>query len=460
MSDGSDGQDGETCKGCVLRAEVKSSSDGSVDRVESCCRWKTLELPAPLASSGGGYAALKQNGEEWLSRVVAMYDTSSATKEERMSDGQELWDYGSDYSWKESISDSNQIIELQESQSPLCEPRRMQCDWCERFKPGEEFLYHESSKLLKKMIRANAQVVLRVKDVVVPNVFESEWGRELYDIRPTENSGELQQLLLPFDLVRDDDAKVVDAPSKLVSIADSYLHSLQRTDISLTRASMNIPYVWNHAVALNGLANLVAEELKTVVTQPKSPVSSSSTPVPLQAVGIGPKAVVTAPPVSLSAQRHNEHNGLLPEVGLLPSTSAKLAVTAEDSHLSTDYFMSDKFLKCNWSEVPEEINSIDVTPREDVNSNYSKEPLKYDQLLQQIARPALWDLMRKKLLQVDGTSFQRALNRVSLETLEAIIYQQFREVKEMSLNPSAFSSIEIVEACASLRQAAWLHTLR
>ncbi|OWY97288.1 hypothetical protein PHMEG_00032228 [Phytophthora megakarya] len=95
-----------------------------------------------------------------------------------------------------------------------------------------------------------------------------------------------------------------------------------------------------------------------------------------------------------------------------------------------------------------------------MDTDDSKGQSKFDQLLQQMARPALWDLMRKKLLHVNGVNLQRAFYNMSLKTLEAIIHQQFRDVKKMSLNLSAFSSFQIGEVCTSLRQAAWLHTLR
>ncbi|CAI5723662.1 unnamed protein product [Peronospora effusa] len=438
-----DDQD-QTCKSCLAR------------RGESCCRWKTLELITQDTSLRWDYFTLKQSGNEWLRRVILMNDTLSVKKKEMVSDVQELWNYSTESPTKESLS---QIDELQKAQFSLLKPRRIQCDWHDMHVSGKGFLYDESGKFLQKMIRANAQVTLLVKDIVVPNVFDNDWGRPLYSVYPADDMGELQQLLLPSDLVRNDEAKVTSAPSKTISIADGYLHSLQRTDISLTMASMNVPSVWNHAVTLNGMKNLVTEELKTVVTQPKSPVSSTciSVPVPCQANGIGLKPAITSSEVSPSVKRNDSRNDLLPEGDLLPLAPVRLAATAD---LSTDYFLSDTFLRCNWSDVPEDINPEDAISKEDMNSKHSKKPLQYNQLLQQIARPALWDLMRKKLLQVDVASFQRALDRVSLEALEAIIYKQCQVVRKMSLNPSAFSSIDIVEACASLRQATWLHTLR
>ncbi|CAH0522112.1 unnamed protein product [Peronospora belbahrii] len=392
-----------------------------------------------------------------------MYDPLLLQKEEKVVDAQDLWKYRIKPSaMKFYSSDKSHTVELQQVPLSLFEPRRIQYDWHDVCKFGKGYLYDESCKVFQTLIRVNTQVTIFVKDVIVPNVFDNDWGRSLYSIHPTNDIGKLQQLLLPSNLVQDDETKVTSASSKIISIAGKYLQSLQRTDISLTMASMNIPSIWNHAVTLTGLANLGAEELKTVVTQPKSPVSSTciSVPVPLQADGIGSKPATTSPEIPPSVSRdYSRHKLLPPADGLRLSSPAKAAAAAD---LGTDYFVSETFLRCNWSkEEPDEIDPEDTRSKEaNASSNECKDNLKYNQLLQQIARPAMWDLMRKKMLQVDVASFQRALDRVSLEALEAIIYKQCQDVRKMSLNPSAFSSIEIAEACASLRQASWLHTLR
>jgi hypothetical protein len=437
------------CKSCELGSLACEDADGERSRLT------TLELPdVPLDYTDLGCSAAKRNAEEWLGQVVEWIPSTKLDVPELWS----LWKPEIDVFEEKYSREPGRELEPQDLQAQVSGLRRMQCDWCETFKRSGDFLYDESSKLLKRMARANAQA-LRLKDITVPDVFEGDWARALSDShRPLATSGEeLQQILLPLDLVREDDERVKDAPSKLVSLADRFSRALQRSDVSLTNASMHIPSVWNLAVAVERLANLVAEELKTG-EKPLASASCNSASLPTQLVKVSPE----------------EGDSLEDKAALSPrrsptSCSGKKRITAQsnlasakqtdDSPLSTDYFLSDKFLRCAWSEPTDEKNGSFV-PREGANPSESEEPLKYEQLLQQIARPAVWDLMRKKLLQVDGTSFQSALDRISLETLEAIIYQQFRDVKKMSLNPSEFSSIEIIEACSSLRQAAWLHTLR
>lgn len=80
--------------------------------------------------------------------------------------------------------------------------------------------------------------------------------------------------------------------------------------------------------------------------------------------------------------------------------------------------------------------------------------------IEHLARPVLWDLARKKVLRVNPNSVQCALDALSLELLESIVYQQQAIVGRISKNPSAFSHDAIFDACASFRQVVWLHTLR
>ncbi|KAG7381983.1 hypothetical protein PHYPSEUDO_005397 [Phytophthora pseudosyringae] len=430
----------------------------------------TLELPdIPLVISTVGYAAIKQSGEERLRQAIEMFRTKEDDALEWSADVPDLWSCWETCSDDRSPIDFGQVMKTQERIQLSSGPRRMQCGWCEARESSGELLDGESSRLLRTMVRANAQVLLLKKDIIVPNVFEADWERSFDDMRlprsSAEPGGELQQLLLPSDLVRRDDAKIIGAPSNIVSLADSYLHSLQRPDISLTGASMNIPSVWCLEVARGRLAALVAEEFTTAVPQPVVPASSSpASPglhrTPPEKADESTSSASRPRGPSLSAQIHSGDQDTAMQTSQPSAFSGKLKVIVEDNPLSTDYFLSDRFLRCHWSEPPNEVYTRDVAVREDSNASGSSEPLKYDQHLQQIARPALWDLMRKKVLQVDRTTFPHAFNRVSLEALEAIIYQQFRKVKNMSLNPSATSSVEIVEACTSLRQAVWLHTLR
>ncbi|ETM46530.1 hypothetical protein, variant [Phytophthora nicotianae] len=468
-------KDALACHDCV-GSITDDMDDDDEHHSEQYWHLTTLDLPeTPSTIFTVGYAGIKQSSDKHLRELI---ETLQA-KEEDIPNWNAavpgLWSYWETRRIKRdkmTLGDFDQVMKTQKPLRPLSTPRRMQCDWCETLRSSENFLYDESSMLLRKIDRANVQMLLLKKDIVVPNVFEADWGRSLLEMRPPRSSVELQQLLLPFELVRCDDARIIDAPSEIVSLADSYLRSLRRPDISLTRAAMNIRSVWNTAIVTNRLATLVAEERPSAVPQPTEPEPPfSSAPRNSQLDRMVPERAGVSEPISnypvpesrsdlLNTKIRNDGRRIAKQTNQPLTVAAKLKVIAEDNPPSTDYFLSDGFLQCTWSEPPTEVEVGDVVVREEANTCDSNEDLKRDQLLQQLSRPALWGLMRKKLLQVDQTSFQHALNRVSLEALEAIILQQFQKVKSMSLNPSAFSSFEIVEVCTGLRQAAWLHTLR
>ncbi|KAE9126993.1 hypothetical protein PF005_g5629 [Phytophthora fragariae] len=461
--DVANGRQAEKTEGCKRCAEAESFSDETHLSVGECGEqyhhWSMLDLPVvPLDISDLGYSALTKGGEVRLRQIVAMGDKDA---HDWNADVPDVWSCRKAYTdILERQCSSNIDEEPQAQNTPFrpCQLRRVQCEWCEIAKSSEAFHYHESSRLLKTIVRTNVQV----KNIVVPNVFDGDWGFSPHGIflpqSMKKSEGGVQHLLLPFDLVREDEDEVTNAPSKLISIASKYFHDLRQSDVSLTRASMNIPSVWNLTIAKSRLEALVAEEVAAVQLTPNVPATSNGTPIDLHLTRMATE--VPNQEVLPSATINGDLNSIVSRDDHPLPISGKLTVTAEDNPLSTDYFLSDQFLRCNWSEPPEEIAPVDSAARKNTESNASEELAESNKLLQRIARPALWDLMRKKLLQVSGASLKSALGCVTLETLEAIIYAQYRAVKKMSLNPSAFSSADITEACASLRQAAWLHTLR
>ncbi|KAI9921579.1 hypothetical protein PsorP6_001206 [Peronosclerospora sorghi] len=424
---------GSACKSCIVSTENVH---------EPCCRWEALKPPILYRMNVETYSDLKQSGDKLFRRMVKTNDTSFVAKEAKLPN---VWNYSNVFSAEDALRDDSPYMKLRVNPYTLTGPRRMQCDWCEMYKSAEDYLRGESDKVLQKVIQANAQAMFFTKEIVVPSVFSGKWwSHHTNDV----HTGEPQQLLLPFSLVRDDEERILQAPSKMIAIASNYLGSLQRTDVSLTKASLNVPCIWNHAIASKGLANLVAEDLKVNDTR-----ATSSTCSLLPIVNsIESKPVITSPKVKADSSVNGslEENDPLPEGPLKPSNV---------DELSTDYLVSDQFRLCNWSER-QEISSNNGTLKDVGSSESSVEPLKFNQLLQQLARPSMWDLMRKKMIHVDKTSFQCVLDCVSLKALEAIICNQCLKVRKMSLNPSGFSSTEIIEVCASLRQAAWLHTLR
>ncbi|KAE9040239.1 hypothetical protein PR002_g5055 [Phytophthora rubi] len=457
------GRQVEQTKGCKRCAEAEPSSDETCLSIGECGEhWPALDLPVvPLDISDLGYSALKKGGEVRLREIIAMQDKDAHGWN---ADVPDVWSCRKAYTdilERQCSSDIDEEPQAQDTPSRPCQLRRVQFEWCEIAKSSEAFLYHESSRLLKTIVRTNVQVMMLVKNIVVPNVFDGDWffsPHGIFSQSMKKSGGDVQHLLLPFDLVREDEDEVTNAPSKLISIASKYFHDLRQSDVSLTRASMNIPSVWNLTIAKSRLEALVADEMTAVQLALNVPAASNSTPIDLHLTRM--TAEVPNQEVLPSATINGDLNSIASRDNHPLPISGKLTVAAEDNPLSTDYFLSDQFLRCNWSKPPEEIATVDTAALKNTESNAAEELPESNKLLQRIARPALWDLMRKKLLQVSGASLQSALGCVTLETLEAIIYAQYQAVKKMSLNPSAFSSADITEACASLRQAAWLHTLR
>ncbi|GMF66041.1 unnamed protein product [Phytophthora lilii] len=448
---------GGGCGGSGAEAESDTSV---VSKVE------LLELPLiPDAFAGVGYSAVEQHGEMRLRQIVQMHEAWLPTQGENIL----VWDLDAELSPAVekfcSVSETQGCSEVAALLRPQRELRRIQCDWSET-KSGDKFLFNESCNLLRKVIKSNTRMLLSRKDIIVPNAFENDyWGQALNDVllspSTTKGGGEMHQLLLPIDLVREDEEKIKGAPSKLVSTASSYWLRFKETNVSLLKAAMRVPCVWNHAHAIDGLAKIATKEMTTMATQLKP----GPTPCPT-ALHVQPAQMTSEKEVHQNAITKDstvtlrnplpgdECDGNVPQVDN-PQLFTKVVINADDSPLSTDYFLSDKFLRCDWSDL-----SDDASGTHNTNSSDDQEALDYRQLLEQLARPVLWDLMRKKVIQVDKASFQRALNCISLEKLEAIIYQQFLNVRKMSENPSAVSSVEIFEACSNLRQAVWLHTLR
>ncbi|TDH73652.1 hypothetical protein CCR75_002322 [Bremia lactucae] len=419
------------------------------------------ELDLPNVSSGPsiGFTAIERSGEKCLREAIEVLQS----KEDKLN-----WHSKKPITWLSvdpTREDFNVVIldeKVQKAENPerrclmLSEPRRMQWDWCEELQMGENSLFKESSRIFKKMVLANTLH----NNVVVPNVFDTVWQLDDFSIFRSSNEEELQQLLLPIGLVRRDDARINEAPSKIVFHATRYLRSLQQSDISLTQASINMPSVWNLEVTKEKLADLIAEELPTTLLQPPSPVSRSSQHEITAPRNEKVSVPHTKSPPSQRTQICSDCKIANSNIDQPSATTVKLKIIAEDNPLSTDYLMSSSFLQCDWSKSPRSGSVSSVFLRDEAASDDLDGSFSYEQFLGRIARPALWDLMRKKMIQVDGTSFQSVFNCINLEMLEAIIYNQFQIVKKMYTNPSGYPSVEIVEACVSLRQACWLHTLR
>nr|CCA14585.1 hypothetical protein PITG_04565 [Albugo laibachii Nc14] len=77
----------------------------------------------------------------------------------------------------------------------------------------------------------------------------------------------------------------------------------------------------------------------------------------------------------------------------------------------------------------------------------------------QLARPAVWCLMTRKLLKIDSNT-DRILDKLNPKTLELIVLQLQNRIQQNILNPSGISHADLIENCTSFRCAALLHTLK
>ncbi|KAL7690854.1 hypothetical protein Plhal304r1_c011g0043991 [Plasmopara halstedii] len=425
---------------------------------EQCYLSLKMMIPNPSYTvSTDRYETLKKKGERHLREIIeSLQGEQQVSSTTSGSDLWSSWDIDSDICAQEILHKIDTEIQTEDAQRLLSsEPRRMHCGWSEARRPRCSLLFEQSAQIYTKMTRSVALMLIPAKKIVVPDIFSVDWLKD--DICVSRSSAEcgegLQQFMLPSDLVRQDGYRIDQAPSKITSAANSYLCKFRRSDISLTCASMNIPNIWEMNTTLDILAELVTEHLR-----PMSDLLESTTCT--QNDEKVPEKLYDSEQHSKNWQDCSDDRITAKPADQPLVTDSKSMVIAENSPLNTDYFLSDQFLKCNWSRSSIEADTYDITSAKDTVVNGSERPLNQDQLLQQIARPALWDLMRKKLIQANETSIKRTLSCISLEELEALIFQQFLRVKSMCINPSAYSSIEIVEACTSLRQASWLHTLR
>ncbi|KAG2997355.1 hypothetical protein PC118_g1959 [Phytophthora cactorum] len=173
--------DAIACKDCTADEKDEVSEHHS----EQYCHLTTLILPEiPLITSPIGYVSVKQRGEGRLRELVETLQANSDKTPNWNTPVLGLWSFMEtqrDGCKERYISDYNQEMKTHEPLCLLSGPRRLQCGWCETLKSSENFLYDESSMLLKKMVRANAQMLLLKKEIVVPNVFEADRGRSVLE---------------------------------------------------------------------------------------------------------------------------------------------------------------------------------------------------------------------------------------------------------------------------------------
>lgn len=135
--------------------------------------------------------------------------------------------------------------------------------------------------------------------------------------------------------------------------------------------------------------------------------------------------------------------------------SAQWTLISAGDELSTDYLLSDAFTNCKWITETSSEGASSIIPR---SQNEDQYPIQ--DRLATLARPALWKLSRTKLLTLHNIPMHQALQATTIERLQATVRQLFRQIKNISLNPSIASHDEVIDRCNAFRDAIWIHTLK
>jgi hypothetical protein len=145
---------------------------------------------------------------------------------------------------------------------------------------------------------------------------------------------------------------------------------------------------------------------------------------------------------------------------ILPTASTKIVTFKIQEDVSTEDLVAS-FVRV---ELDEEVSTYESalplgratipTPRKSsVGSTFAS-------TIDQLARPAVWFLVRLRLLKVDSVSIVDALKIIHLDVFEIIALQLHSKLADISANPSKFQSEDIIETCTAFRHAIWLHIIR
>lgn len=433
------------------------------DAHESSCAWlRTLTEDASSL-----YEPIRQHHELFASAE----DKESSTSWQSRLDvwGSSLTDIGAEFY---DEADSLNVKELT-NEAPLQHApqlKRLPLDETVPSVPAP-LLSHESARILAKIYRKNAACILVQDSSGGSNIFKalpapsklSAWHAAYSDIPAAISRSEqhgLHQLLMPTGPSSRDNNAPSDALQHIVACA---AQTLQRICSSLgtlpprplTSILLNIPSVWTHdCFASLAAANRFEE-------------SFERTQIPVDSSCINSGLIVEE---ELDGEDHLpiSHSKATQEAELNALTATESARTRS----TTMFVMSDQTGRATTEDLVQGFlgitsNHVAVAEQESRSTAPApSEPTKAKgahqlQLpIEHLARPVLWDLARKKVIRVNSSSIQCALETLSLELLESVIHQQQVTVKRISENPSAFTHDAIIDACSSFRQAAWLHTLR
>lgn len=326
-----------------------------------------------------------------------------------------------------------------------------------------DFLGEQSAAIFKSVLRKNLNTMF-IADMDVPDILQGELVMTALHHMQTESdiggtSTNLRQVILTPRLLAEDEAKLKAAPGRIIAESDRLLKALVLSPISLTRATMAVPSFWRQQSVLTCLPDYESEERhanSAIETADTSPEKIND--VLAVVAKAGDPATVAKDGVDQNASKQASHAAESPGNSTARSPALKLKDIPDSEAVGTDYLLSDMFMRCDWAGESMQTNGERTsTPPQPDDHEVGKT---LEDNLNRLARPALWELARKKLWVIRNVSMQEALATADLGKLQATICQLLAKTNNIRLNPEVATHEEVVEVCTSFREALWVHTLR
>lgn len=345
------------------------------------------------------------------------------------------------------------------------------------------YLRTASASVLKKVVRKNAASVLiqepdKMDFFKIPQVAQvaihswNPWEFSFAEISSdsavkSSSDPQMQQLMMPSRLSHEDEKKPNDAVMRVIDLGKQILQMIHSSSASLpprplTSIMLNIPSLWSLEIVSDGAATRFREVFEWKQTLDKAEETILDDAGKLKSCSSKEDEIVKHPSETTSEIKIiAEETKKAAETPLAAEVQQpRMMLLMPDAGPTTTEDLVSGFFgaTANQLVIAEQkaaSTSATFNAVEEVRMDRHKRlPIEH------LARPVLWDLARKKVIRVDPNSVQCALEALSLEFLESIIFQQQANVKKISRNPSAFSHEAIFDACTSFRQSTWLHTLR
>lgn len=344
-------------------------------------------------------------------------------------------------------------------------------------------LKKQSVEILKKMIRCNAQISLLLQSnssLDIFNVMKKQiftWnlmhGEIAGDAIKPSSEGMLQQILLPSCIAREDNSRLDSAcETVIVNAQQMFRELMQQFKVSTASkiTALEISSLWDEENIMNAGADWIQEKPEWDIPsapKPACPVPDVVDELQVEQPAAMPKFHENQGDNQETSRRNKQQHDISSKTAKVQILDDKAETNLEanakfvdDTPISTDDLVNSFFCADESNVIVTADQDKEPSRHSEKVTNSKQDQVETDKLVYQLTRPVLWDLVRKKVMRVDPVNIQAALNQISLDVLETIIFKLHAKVKHLSLNPSKASHEEIVDACSSFRQVVWLHSLR